>query len=115
MVTRMMNSSSEVPTLVECKQDFKKVKKVEKKCRKLPAIFMHEQEYRQKFSKRYLLEESQTKSRVNSSRFSHLRLEENSNIEEKEKQLLFKELSKDELVKELSKNELVAREKTQEN
>ena len=67
------------------------------------------------FSKRYLLDESQTKSRVKSSRFSHLTLEENSNIEEKEKELLSKELSKHELVKELSKHELVAREKTQEN
>ena len=41
MVTRMMNSSSEVPTLSECKQEFKKVKRFEKKCRKLPSIFMH--------------------------------------------------------------------------
>ncbi len=83
MVTRMMNSSSEVPTLGECKVEHKKTKRHEKRCRKLPSIFQHENEFKEKFSKRYLQDESQVKNRVQTSRFSHLKLDRN-NTEERE-------------------------------
>jgi hypothetical protein len=42
MVARMLNSSSEVPTLKECKKLHKKNKKFSNNCRKLPSIMQHE-------------------------------------------------------------------------
>jgi hypothetical protein len=72
MINRLVNRTSDVPTLVQMKRDFSQSKRYGKMVRKLPAILKHEEEFKRDLSLRRLNESrpsvSSSRQKLNSQR-----------------------------------------------